>query len=418
MASGIWLQLLKQNRSLRLMLAALFTSVIGNGLFYVALSLEVLTFGGARNLSIVLGAFGLAQLLVAPFAGVIADRYRRTRVMFIADLLQFGGTLAFAILGHANLALFCLFALIAGTGASLFRPASSALLSDVLTGSEKRAGNALRTLVRESGTVLGPLLGALLISAVTANELIMVDALTFVISAGADLFIAETKPGIERKHKNEAIFSELRQGFRAVGNRPWLNAIFVSTAVQSLMVVSAEQALVPFIAVRHYGAATLGFLVAAEAVGAILGGAFTLKYSPRRRGLVAQLATLTGALWLAALAFHLPVALLLVLSCLVGIGFSVFGVLYTTALQDQVPDQQLGRVFSLDQVVRLGFVPLGLVLVSALLAVLSPSVLLLAAAVVGVLAGLVPLVVPGCLSFTDPVAPRTEDAHALSSKRP
>ena len=104
-------------------------SSVGDGIFPIVVAADVLRHRSPIDLGYVLGTESVALVAVALVGGVMADRFRRTRVMAVADLLRLLGCLGF-VLGAARgpLALMLACAAAMGLGSGLFRPAYNAVI--------------------------------------------------------------------------------------------------------------------------------------------------------------------------------------------------------------------------------------------------------------------------------------------------
>ena len=115
------------------------------------------------------------------------------------------------------------------------------------------------------------------------------------------------------------------------------------------------------IAKEHLGGATAwGLLITAGGVGLIVGGLLALRIRPRRILLAATLGFLLTIPFLLGLAGPLPLGALIALAVLAGIGNEIFGVLWDTAMQQEIPQEKLSRVYSYDALGSFALIPLGL----------------------------------------------------------
>ncbi|RBQ17745.1 hypothetical protein DP939_23040 [Spongiactinospora rosea] len=113
--------------------------------------------------------------------------------------------------------------------------------------------------------------------------------------------------------------------------------------------------------------------MAAEAVGAFVGAAATIRSVPR--GWIAMLALPAQAPQTVTLLLAAHPSIILAASALTGAGLSVFAVLWTTALQTRIPAGYLGRVFAVDGLATSGLTPIGYVVAGWLLADLGTNTL-------------------------------------------
>jgi MFS family permease len=104
-------------------------------------------------------------------------------------------------------------------------------------------------------------------------------------------------------------------------------------------------------------------VLGAQALGAVLGGLVMLRWRPTRPMLVATVVTLLWAWPLLALAHVAPLWVIAVGALVAGVGFAIFGTLWNTTLQREVPEELLSRVSAYDWFGSLVFLPIGFALV-------------------------------------------------------
>jgi hypothetical protein len=121
------------------------------------------------------------------------------------------------------------------------------------------------------------------------------------------------------------------------------------------------------------GAAGWGLIAASFSLGLVLGGIVLLRVRPQRLLVVATLCVLLATPLLAALAVPLQLAAVCLLALVAGIGLEVFGVMWDTSLQQEVPQDRLSRVYSYDALGSFVFIPIGLAIVGPVAEVLGTS---------------------------------------------
>jgi DHA3 family tetracycline resistance protein-like MFS transporter len=394
-----------RERDFRLLWSGQAISAVGDRIYPVAIALRVLEGGGsATDLGIVLGAFEVAFVAFLLAGGVVADRVRRTRLMVAADAVRALAVLGLAlapasvpVVGLAALAL------VMGAGQAFFIPANSALLPSVLRPEQLQAGNALNSAALRVAAILGPALGGGVIALAGVRGAFLIDAATFGVSMLTLLAIAE--PGRVRGQRTSAVRDAL-EGLRAVRERPWVLAVLVMATLHLMFAVAPVFVLLPVIArARLGGNAAYSLMLVLFGVGALAGTLVATRWRPRRPGLVALLGLLpwTGVL----LALADPFARWWVGAWYLvgGFGVELFGILWVTALQREVPSELLARVTSLDYLVSLALMPVGYALAGPAADAFGPTAVLLVGAGVLVASTLAILPVPGVARFATPRRP-------------
>ena len=127
-------------------------------------------------------------------------------------------------------------------------------------------------------------------------------------------------------------------------------------------------------------------MLAAESFGLVLTGTLMLRWQPRRILLTATFGVFPLALPLLALAWPAPLAVVIASAFLAGAGIEVFGVLWDTAMQQEIPGERLSRLSAYDALGSFMLMPIGLAAVGPVAAVIGNRATFLGAAAVIVIA--------------------------------
>ncbi|MFH8683177.1 MFS transporter [Streptomyces lydicus] len=354
---GLW-----RERRFVLLAAARTLSVLGNGFARVALSFAVLALPGAGpgQLSLVLACQAVPQLAFVLVGGVIADRMSRSRVMVVADLVgaaAYAGLAAMVLTGHAPLWALCLLAVLAGTATALFSPAMDGVIPLLVPAGRLQQANGLLRVGMNSAMLLGLALSGVTVALVGAGWALALNAASFLVSAA--LIRGLRLPA--RPRTGTSGWAELRDGWREFSGRQWLWVVVAQYAVVVAALNANAGVLGPLAAERDLGGARAwSLIVAAQALGTVAGAGLAARIRVRRPLLVAVVATFPLAVPLALLAVRAPVPLIALAMCGAGVASDIFGVLWATTLQREVPEAALSRVSSYDWFGSLAFAPLGL----------------------------------------------------------
>jgi MFS family permease len=357
-----------RRREFRLVFGAASVSLLGDGVLPVALAFAVLDLtGSATDLGIVLAARTVALVASLLAGGVVADRLGRRPVMIGADLTRLVTQSAIGLLligGHATVAEIAASQALLGAATGFFNPASSGLLPTV-SGGQLQQANALLGIAGAAGNIAGPAIAGALVLATGPGAALLIDAATYGISAA---LLAALNLGADA-HPSAApqrFRAALRDGFDEVRSRTWLSAVIIVFSLLN-MVASAFPVLGALVAKHKLGGAgAWAAILAARAVGGLLGGTALLRFSPRRPLLVAVLACATAPVPTLLLAPPAPLALLIPAALLGGAGPMVFNALWETTLQQHIPEHARSRVSSYDWFGSLALQPLGYALAGPL----------------------------------------------------
>ncbi|MET9255813.1 MFS transporter [Streptomyces sp. NPDC003717] len=351
-----------RDRKFVLLASARSVSVLGNGFARVALAFAVLALpgAGAGRLSLVLACQAVPQLVFVLAGGVIADRVSRARLMVLADVMgagAYGGLAAMVLTGHAPVAAMCLLAVAAGTATALFAPAMDGLVPLIVPAGRLQRANGLLRVGTNTAMLLGLALSGVTVALVGAGWALALNAASFVVSAAltARLDLAA------RPRRKASGWAELRDGWREFSSRQWLWVVVAQYAVVVAALNANVGVLGPLMAEQRLGGARAwSVLVAAQAVGTVAGAGLAGRVRVRRPLLVAVLCTFPAAVPIALLAAGAPLWPTAAAMFGAGVAGDVFGVLWTTTVQHEVPERALSRVSSYDWFGSLALAPLGL----------------------------------------------------------
>jgi MFS family permease len=321
----------------------------------------------------VLGALGtVPYLLFAVVAGVWVDRSRKRPLLIGAQVAEAVLLLvipALALLGVLRLSHLFAIAFALGAAKVLFEVAYQSYLPQLVARDDLVPANSRLSASTSVAEIGGPGLGGLLVTALTAPIAVVVDAVSFLVSAFAVARIRRREPAPVVGPRRRRVRAEVAEGFRETFRNRYLLA-FAGEAATYNVAWSAIDALLVLWAVRELGltAATLGLLLSVGSVGALLGALLTDRLA-RRIGV-------GRAMWASAVVSNAGVLLIpaaagdpaLVLGVL-GLAFFLRGLgmtgtnVHTYAIRQAVtPPAMLGRSGAAYRVLTYGFIPLGALL--------------------------------------------------------
>jgi MFS family permease len=395
------------SRDFRLLWSASTISLLGDGIWYVAIGWQTLALSNsATALAVVWLAFTVPHIAMLLFGGVISDRLPRRRVLLAANIVSgiFVGSIAVLSLAGA-LDLWKLLILVAGYGASeaVFGPAYGAIVPELVDREILQQANSLNQLNRPLALrLVGPVLGGLLVGGLGAGTALAFDAATFFVSAAILSRMRVPRTVFEGMETSiRAVLREVGEGLSAVRRVPWLWAGMGADAIGTLATWGCVQALVPIVIRDDLGgsAATLGFVYAAGGVGAVVAALLTGSRGSLRRPVVVLFLVLAGKVAAVGLfAFATSAATAMVASFLMGALSTVGVVIWMTLIHERVQGDLLGRVNSIDWLVSTSLMPLALVVVGPLADAFGARAVLAVTGFGGALLVLSFLLVPGVLA--------------------
>jgi MFS family permease len=329
--------------------------------------------GSALNLAIASATTFLPYLLFGLPIGAWVDRVDRKRLMIVTDLLRallLGSIPLLAALNMLSVGWIYIDGFLISTLTIGFNSAEFAAIPSLVGHGEADAGQALVTAngriqaSYSAATVVGPLLAGLLVAVLSLPALLLVDALSFVISAGALALIRQSFNAAAPPQEKTSIWQDMTEGLRYVLGHPVLRNIslmmalvnFVGSTVYAQLVLFAKERLLASDSQVGllYSAGSLGVVVLSLAAGplrkrwsfsTVALGALALQ------GLLVVAMALTRWYWAA-----LPIWML----CS-GLGI-LFNINTGSLRQAIVPNHLLGRVVSIAGVLAWSAIPLGTLL--------------------------------------------------------
>ena len=377
---------------------ARFISNFGNGMGPIALAFGILALpnGSANMLGLVLGTTTVVFLIMAPFGGVIADKYGRARMVGLTDMaagLVLLIQVAYFATGDVPLAVLLITNGFFGLMWGIFWPAFSGLMPAVLPEAGLQKGNALNAFMTNAGVILGAAAAGLLIDVFGVAFTLAIDAASFFISGLMIFTFRHLTP--RAQHTENTMLDDLLHGWKVFLSFRWIVIIVGAFSFIVMCWAAAENVLGPLIALEHFnGPKSWSFVITAESAGLIVGSIIAIKVKPKYplRFLMLSSFTITFYIWSLAK----PQSLLMISfgAFLFGITLDLWGTLWSTALQRKVPRDSLSRVSSFDAMGSMMFRPIGLAIAAPLSTLLGIENFLQILAAITVVAIIVPLLDP------------------------
>ncbi|HXT17963.1 MAG TPA: MFS transporter [Gemmatimonadaceae bacterium] len=352
------------HRNFRLFFSGQSVSLIGTWITRVATSWLVYRLTHSALLLGVVGFAGqIPTLLLAPFAGVLVDRWDRHRILVWTQVLSALQSLALAILaftGAIDVAWILVLQVVQGLINAFDTPARQSFVVHMV---DDRAdlpnAIALNSTMVNGSRIIGPSIGGVIIAAMGESWCFLIDAISYVavIISLLMMRVKRDAPASTRA----GMLSELRDGYRYVSGFPPVRSALILLAVVSCMGMPYS-VLMPMIAstTLHGGAHTLGFLMTASGLGAVAGALYLAsRSSVLGLGRVMIVATMTFGIGLIAFGLSQSLWASLVILPFVGAGFMVNMASVNTILQTITEERLRGRVMAFYTMAFMGSAPIG-----------------------------------------------------------
>ncbi len=365
-----------RHRDFRLLWTGQTVSMMGNGIYSVALPFQMIQLGGSPlQLGTGFTIFSTAQLLTVLFGGAIVDRVPRRRVILTSDAVSAVVVGGIALLGFMHrLEIVDLYVASAFFGAafSFYSPAMSAIMPELVPSDVLVPGNALRGLSSQSARVFGPLIGGVVVSSLGPPAGFAIDAATFAVSFAVFSF---ARPPAHEPPPRTRLLSDIREGVAFTFSVPWLWVSIIGFATTNGFFFAGFTVALPFLVLHalHGGAATLGLVGAAAGVGEVTGGLLVGNVRIRKLGAGVYIAS--GLLGVGFAGYgivpYLPVVLVAAFAFAAAIVVS--NTLWESALQKHVPRRLMGRVHSVDDFGSFLVAPAAPIVAGAIIARTGPA---------------------------------------------
>jgi MFS family permease len=375
-----------REREFRLLFTGRTISLVGSAIAPVALAFAVLDLTGSKtDLGLILAAREVPLIVFLLVGGIWADRLPRNRVMVGANVvsaLSQGATAVLLIAGSAEIWHLAMLAAVNGTASAFFFPASSGVIPQTVPASILQQANALLALAMNSAMIGGAAVAGFLVAFFGPGWAIAIDAATYLLGAS---FVARMRLPAVEPNEGRRFLSDLRVGWREFRNRTWLWVIVLQFSVLLMVTVGAFSVLGPVVADEELGGAKAwGAILTAQAAGLVAGGLLGLRFRPRRMLVAATLGILAAPAPLIALGFPLSLPAIAAVAFLAGIGHEVFGLLWHTTMQQEIPPDKLSRVYSYDALGSIGLIPLGYAIAGPVADAIGVRATLWGAAAIGI----------------------------------
>lgn len=354
-----------RNKNYRLFFYGQSLSLLGTWIQQVALSWLIYSVTNSPFLlGFVMFAGQLPTFLIAPFAGVLADRYDKRKIIIITQvvaMLQAILLAIFVLTNNINVTVLIILNILLGISNAFDIPTRQSFVIQMVEHKEDLPNAiALNSSIVNGSRLIGPAVAGILVASLGEGICFLINAISFVFVIISLLLM---KVGKEEKadHGNVSILKELKEGFHySFGFLPIKSVILLLAAVS--LFGNPYLVLLPIFAknILNGDATTLGYLNSAVGLGA-LGAALYLASRKSTLGLGKIIATTTFIFALSLISFSFsktfPLSVIILLFCGFGMMMQTAG--SNTILQTLSSDDMRGRVMSFYTVAFRGMAPFG-----------------------------------------------------------
>ncbi|WP_459189060.1 MFS transporter [Parabacteroides sp. APC149_11_2_Y6] len=329
---------------------SILTSSIVNFAIVLWLSFETKS---AEVLAFATIAAMLPQSILGLFTGIFIDRWKRKRVMILADSFIAFCTMILAVLFYLDIArighVYILLAM-RSVGSAFHMPAMQASVPLLAPKSELIRIAGINQIIQSACNIAGPALAALFISFMKMTNILLLDVIGAALACTSLLFVTIPDPENEERTQKVRLLKEAKEAFTEVRNQNGLSWLFILSIIGTFFIMPVS-VLYPLMTLNHYSgnAYQISLVEAAWGTGALLGGAFLgmKKFRINEISLINWMYILLGSTFL--FSGVLPVSgypLFVILTAIGGISGSLYMASFTTVVQTRINPAVMGRVFS------------------------------------------------------------------------
>jgi MFS family permease len=375
-----------ESRNYRLFVGGQLVSLIGTWTQSVAQSWLVYRLtGSAFWLGVATFCQQAPAFLFASLGGLLADRHRRRTILLVtqssAMVLAFA-LAALTLTGHVRVAHILVLAVFLGSVNAVDAPTRQSFVLEMVGRENLARAVALNTTMVMGATFVGPAIAGVAIKALGEGWCFLVNGVSF-FAVIAGLLAMRDLPPPTASPARESMWARLREGFRFAATHEGVRALLALLALTAFAGLPFGT-LMPVFAtsVLHGDAGTLGFLMGAPGLGAVLVG--LLLASRRGGGSYRWIAGACAAFGVLLVGFSQARSFWVAIAILVPMGMaSMIQVTGTNAMiQTMTPDALRGRVMAIWFMLLMGFAPVGSVIAGSIATAWGPSVVLAGGGVV------------------------------------
>lgn len=395
-----------RNRNYRLFWFGQFVSLAGTWMQDLALSWLVLSLTNSPvALGLTMAIRFLPSLFFSLYGGVLADRLRKRRAMIYCEAGQLVVALVLAVLTSTDLitvGIIYAFAFVRGMIDAVEGPTRQAFVPEMVGTKDLSNAIALNSTQFNAARIVGPAIGAVVITAVGIAACFYLNAASFLAVIIALLAMRVSELHLVPRPPREPALTQLREGLRYARSTPHVVVILIVMGAIGAFGYNFTT-LTPLVTkyVLDAGATTLALLTTSMGIGAVVAGLFVAyRGRPTQRLLLVSASFFVVMLAAVGLSQWIPVTVILMFA------MGVVGVLFMTTantrLQLAVPGHMRGRVMGIYALLFVGTTPIGAYVMGQLAEALGVSAMVLIMAAlcgVGVVAGIVYIRRTGTVDF-------------------
>ncbi|MGI8313722.1 MFS transporter [Halobacillus mangrovi] len=364
-----------KNKNFLLLWGAALLSSFGISFFLFSQSWYVVN---VLNLEASLGfiyiAASIPRLLFMIISGTVADRYSKTKIMFLSDFLRgilLAGLVVWFLFGGITLWTFVGFAFFFGILDAFFWAAESAVIPAIVHKENLTRGNSIIQMTNQTSFILAPMIAGVLIAYGSYVTVFVTTAVMLIIASLLVFSMKIKEETSQQENKEKAFWDTFKEGIVYVKESRVLTLIVMATIFLNLFIVGPMSMGLPLFVknILNGTAVDFSFLEAGLAggmlIGSILIGVLNAK---KNRGKLTLTTLVLSGLAFTGLSFTNELWQSIVMLGLFGMCLSFSNISSISAIQSIIDEKILGRVMGLISLASMGLIPVSYAVTSGVLA--------------------------------------------------
>jgi predicted MFS family arabinose efflux permease len=349
---------------------ARFISNFGNGMSPIALAFGILHLpnGDANLLGLVLGSTTVAMLIMAPFGGVLADKFGRIRAVAFADLVGAAGLfvqVAYFATGNVPILVLLLVNINFGLMWGIFWPAMSGVLPALVPDADLQKTNSVNNFFSNGAIILGAATGGVIVAGFGSTWALAIDASTFVI--GGLVLFSFRHVSLRGEKTENSMFDDLIHGWKIFISFRWIVIGVFGFSFIILAWAAGENILGPLIALEEFdGAKSWSLVLTFEGIGLIIGSIIGVKIKLKYPLRFLLIISFSISLYMWSMARPQSIWFIAFCALLWGLTLDLWITIWSTAMAREVPREALSRVSAFDAMGTMLLRPVGLAIAGPL----------------------------------------------------
>lgn len=350
--------------------------------------------GSALALTIASVVGLLPQAIIGLFAGIWIDRFNRKKIIILADGMVAASSLLLGVLfflGIRSLTLVYVVLFVRALGETFHKPALQALIPQIVPQDELIKAGGFGQMINTACTMLGPMLGALLMSIATLQWIMLLDVLGAFLAI-VSLTIVKTSL-LHSNHPNRFNFAnDMKQGILAIKTNKALLRLSIPMLISTVVFVPLGTLLPLMVRNYFFGTAWHNGLIQTLYSSGMLIAAIVIGLTGGLKKQFLMISLFTGLLGLSSFIAGLILANLFWVFCilvfLMGSTGSGFNIPFTAYIQQTVPPENLGKVLSLITSVMSFAAPVGMFIAGPIAEIIGVSNWMIIAGILMIFVGM------------------------------